>query len=426
VSALFEEILYAPDRDRCPGARPVVSWRPNDDREFLARLEQHARRRYELERRGVHHGHWAELDPRAVLPTPPGRRKLEAILNVRWLDARPVVLPGLFSSALHELETPLRATRELRAKLPHAGALRAWLASRADLAPEFAVLERTPPLVDPERDIERVDVRHASGAELWVKSGRLSTYEPDRSLRLRLGFGAEGDDDASHDESKHALVTELAERLLPEAQTVARTQRLHELLARFTGGAVSFTQHIAYWNAAHGGAAFHHDAFDEPFELRQLGVCYAQLSGRTAWLALSIDDLAERVEEFVDALAEGEMDWLRPELCPDPGDLARIVELAGNRPALLRELALPDCGSLRRLVNRGPEFTSLLADAGHAFVLHAGDVMLLPNHGLARTAMHSVFAADRETSYALSLAIRADRATPRAQGSADHHKSSTS
>ena len=46
-----------------------------------------------------------------------------------------------------------------------------------------------------------------------------------------------------------------------------------------------------------------------------------------------------------------------------------------------------------RVVNRGPEFTSLLADAGHALVLHEGDVLLLPNHGYECTAMHSVFCA---------------------------------
>jgi len=61
-------------------------------------------------------------------------------------------------------------------------------------------------------------------------------------------------------------------------------------------------------------------------------------------------------------------------------------------------------------VNRGPEFTAWLADAGHAAILAPGDAILLPNHGLTRTAMHSVFCASDETAYGLSFAIRADRA----------------
>jgi hypothetical protein len=60
-------------------------------------------------------------------------------------------------------------------------------------------------------------------------------------------------------------------------------------------------------------------------------------------------------------------------------------------------------------VNRGPEFTAWLADAGHAALLAPGDAILLPNHGLRRTAMHSVFCADDDVSYGLSLAIRSDR-----------------
>lgn len=407
MTTLFDEILFAPDRDRCPGATPIVSWRPDDERDFLAQVERHARSRIELVRRGVHHGRWAELDSRRLEPPIPGRRKLEAILNVRWLDARPIVLPGLLSSELPRLRDPLRGARELHARLFDAGSLHEWIASSATLAPSFELVADPLPLADPERDLERVGLRHASGAELWLKSARLSTFDADRSARMRFSFGAEGDDDASRDEARHALVTELAERLLPEARKIAHEPRLNELLQRFTGGPVSFTQHIAYWNSPQGGAAFHHDAFDEPFETRQLGVAYTQLAGRTAWLALSLDDLADRVEEFVDALADGELDWVAADLCPAPGDMARFVELAGERDWLLTELALPDCGDLRRLVNRGPEFTSLLADAGHAFVLHPGDVLLLPNHGLGRTAMHSVFSAGDENAYALSLAIRA-------------------
>jgi hypothetical protein len=75
---------------------------------------------------------------------------------------------------------------------------------------------------------------------------------------------------------------------------------------------------------------------------------------------------------------------------------------------LLHELARPDCGILGPLVNRGPEVTCMVADAGHAVLLGPGDVLLLPNHGLERTAMHSVFHGGGEIAYGLSFALRED------------------
>jgi hypothetical protein len=190
------------------------------------------------------------------------------------------------------------------------------------------------------------------------------------------------------------------------------------LVERFAAEPVLFTQHIAYWNGPEGGASFHHDAFAEDADavagVGQLGVCYVQLSGSTAWLALSIADLGSRVREFAESLAEGALPWVRAQLFPG-ARWARFEALVADDGALVTELALPGCGELGPLVNRGPEFTSFLADAGHAWILDPGDAILLPNHGLEhgleRTAMHSVFCAGDETGYALSLAIRPDRET---------------
>ena len=141
-------------------------------------------------------------------------------------------------------------------------------------------------------------------------------------------------------------------------------------------------------------------------------MCYVQVTGRTAWLALSIADLARRVREIAQAMGEGELPWVRAQLLPDEASCRRFERLQADEDALVSELGLPGCGSLAALVNRGPEFTSLLADAGHAFLLEAGDAILLPNHGPGLTAMHSVFCACDEVAYGLSLAIRADREDP--------------
>ncbi len=302
--------------------------------------------------------------------------------------------------------------------------LRAWLTGLApELAPDFVARSGNVRLFDADRDLERVlfasipparlGKRGRKVDDLWVKSSWLSDAENDGSLRVRVAFGRERDDDASGDLLRHRLVADLASRLFPESALVSANPALVQIVERMIGEPALFTQHIAYWNAPEGGALFHHDAFAEDEEESgrpgQLGVCYVQLSGRTAWLALSIEDLAVRVREFVECLAEGELPWVSAQLFPNEAARKRIEALVQYDDALVRELARPGCGLFAALVNRGPEFTAWLADAGHAAVLSPGDAILLPNHGLARTAMHSVFCAGDEVAYALSLAIRADR-----------------
>jgi hypothetical protein len=95
---------------------------------------------------------------------------------------------------------------------------------------------------------------------------------------------------------------------------------------------------------------------------------------------------------------------------PVAGGWKRLKALLADPDRLRRELSRPGCGVLGPLVERGPEFTSFLADSGHGCVLRAGDAILLPNFGLSRTCMHSVFCAGDEVGYSLSMAMR--RAQP--------------
>ena len=101
-----------------------------------------------------------------------------------------------------------------------------------------------------------------------------------------------------------------------------------------------------------------------------------------------------------------ELAGLRGELFGDAFSIDDFRRLVNDWRGLRSELALPGCGRLAALVNRGPEFTAFLADAGHAAFLEAGDAIYLPNHGLERTAMHSVFHAGSHTGLGLSLALR--------------------
>jgi hypothetical protein len=418
---LLSEILSAEDRDRCPGARPIVSLSDQDERQYSLDVQRSATRTVALSRRGAFHGEWAELDPAHCPPSSRVRETESVSFADRWLAARPIVLPGIAARSLPEHAPEIAARSDLHAALKESGGLQRWLDElAADLEPQFERLRERAPLFDRERDIERwlLESHAPTGRgrrvrDLWVKSSWLSTHAEDDSLRVRVSFGREERDDASEDLLRHRLVAALASALFPESALVAANTELASLLRRCVPEPVLFTQHIAYWNSPEGGALFHHDAFAEDEDAvagaGQLGVGYVQLSGSTAWLALSVDDLSDRVREFADSILDGTLPWIRAQLFPTPAALRRFEEIVGDEGALRTELALPGCGRLGALVNRGPEFTSFLADAGHAWILDAGDAILLPNHGLRCTAMHSVFCASDETAYGLSLAIRPDR-----------------
>lgn len=427
ASELFEELLFAADRDHCPGARPVLSVSEHDERAYLDAVDACATSQVTLTRRGVWHGQWVELDPERVprraaqRATPLDTPADEGALRQRWYAARPIVLHDAAQHALADHAGEIALADERHAWLKEPGGLKRWLATRSEaLSDRFRPSPRSAVLFDPERDIERIffEASPPPGrkrkriADLWVKSSWLSTHADEDSLRVRVSFGRERDDDASADLLRQRLVANLAAALLPESALVSENPALAGLVERLCAEPVFFTQHIAYWNSPDGGALFHHDAFSQDSDVAghgQLGVCYLQLSGRSAWLALSTGDLALRVREFAELLAEGELAWVRQQLFGEPRSFERFQEVVSDDALLCSELALPGCGRLCALVNRGPEFTSFLADAGHAALLSPGDAILLPNHGLTHTALHSVFCASEETAYSLSLAIRPER-----------------
>ncbi len=395
--------MLAPDRDRGSGAWPVVSVSGGEDAEFLRELERRQVQRVELQRRGRQHGALVVLRPEGLQPPKTRPKRLRALFRERHTAARPSVLRGVLDP---------QATRLLDgscgAAFLNPGALSAWLDACLP-----AGLQRgdSLPHQDPERDLERYAiVEGSSGLEaagkLWVKTSRLSTHPEDDSVRMRISFGDEGQEDSSRDEPRQARVSHLGRALLPAVTEIEASSEMRGKLEAVLGGGFYFTQHIAYWNARQGGALFHHDAFDEELEGGQRGVLYVQLDGATAWLALSLEDLAVRIGEFAPWLEDEELAGLRGELFGDAFSIDDFRRLVNDWRGLRSELALPGCGRLAALVNRGPEFTAFLADAGHAAFLEAGDAIYLPNHGLERTAMHSVFHAGSHTGLGLSLALR--------------------
>lgn len=451
---LLKEIVGAPDRDQMPGALGVVSVDESDDVDFLSEVEARERARVPLRRRDIDHGSWAEIDTAGFFE--PIKPDVHA-WRQRWADARPIKLEGALLGSLQAF-APLLGERDRWAKkldqTGDGGLLDRMIeAGLGRLDPGFDVLAPG----ESASLAKRLEARLGSGAEgvrewrffqssgyentggvpgFWIKNQALSRVVSDRSGRVRFSFGLEGEDDASHDHARLQRVGELARGLLPEtallrdnAELLALLEELDNPLGDDPGEfdpksledaepevqspvdprvkpGLYFTQDIAYWNAPNGGALMHHDAFEEEYEDRQRAVVYAQLSGATAWIALSTQDLAARVEEFTEALADGDMPWVRNSLFRGQAGESLMRKILKGGRFVYGEIEKPGCGQLGRVINRGPEFTSLLADAGHAFILRAGDIVLLPNHGLGHTTMHSVFCASETPAYSLSLALR--------------------
>ena len=393
----------------------------DDSPDFLAEVNAHCVAAPELNRRGHFHGHWAELDDSLAFAA----KEPLAILKRRWDAGKPIVLhDALPDEVFDALDEPL-ATSEMGGDLLTPTGLNSFLHKREQLiAPEFRLQRpieergrsKGANLPD-ERDQARAFVSWkaprdrtikgpTSVSNLWIKTQRLSTHPDDDSVRMRFSFGQEGQDDASRDMPRHKLVRELSNRLMPEAAAIHEDLELRGLIEEWIGATPILTQGIAYWNAPNGGALFHHDAFDEPHIGRQRGVLYSQITGSTAWLALSIQDLVLRVREFVEFMADGTLSAAHKALIEDHAQGDEVLRTVADDNLVMKTLSEPGCGILGPLVNYGPDFTALCADAGHAFVLAPGDVICLPNHGYSSTCMHSVFCAGDEPGFSLSLAIR--------------------
>lgn len=398
---IFHDVLSAPDRVVTPGGAPVLSLHGDEDPAEIETIRPWIQHTVRLQRRGVDHGDWMVLSPEAAVARedhPP-----EALLDERWFEARPILMPGFLGNDAAEEAGPFQT-------LSGEKGLREFLTQNMARLGETFAPGSNMHLHETARDLERIKL--GADHDLWVKLGRLSNHPDDRSLRMRFSFGREGPDDASRDIERHRLVREVAEVLLPQAKTMATDPWLHERLERWVGGAVLPTQHIGYFNAPNGGALWHHDGFNEPIEGGQRGVIYTQVSGRTAWIAMSIDELCHLVREFLEYLTEGDLPWVRERLAPKPAAFDRLISLAKRFPRLRRELGRPGGGELSGLIHAAPEFTALCADAGHGFVLNPGDGLLMPNHGLEKTVMHTVFCASEEPTFAISAAIREDREYP--------------
>jgi hypothetical protein len=344
------------------------------DAPLLRALRARGRKVHALRRRGAVLGHAVEVDR---TPPPPAQCK------ARWDAGEPVFLPGILGDAPARHDAAIRGCLRMFDRLRRGGSFLDELEARIGDDPDLRYAGSTVDKND-AREVERVFVdAEADGAtvakDLWAKLAWIANDESDRSLRIRFSAGMEQLEEwMTSTDLTAGWVDQFALRAFPECRAILGCRPLRELLQRLIARPHRLSERILYNNAPDGGAVFHHDA-----EPGQLGVCFSQLEGCTAWLTLSKRRLARL--------------------------LVRVGFARDERRAMA---ALDDAcdEALWRLMNRDEAFTAQLAAHGALFVLHAGDSILLPSHGIDDVAWHSVLALGDRPSLAHSYGLFPRRA----------------
>jgi len=322
-----------------------------------------------LRRRGAELGFAVELDR-----TPPTDDEAKR----RWRAGEPVFLPGVLGDAPARHAPAIRSCLSMFDRLRAGGRFVDELERRLHDDPDLRYAGSTVDRDDP-REVERVFVDACPAGEppavdLWAKLAWIANDEDDRSLRIRFSAGREQIEEwmAASDHTA-GWVDLFAARAFPECAAILQCRTLRRQLDRLLARPHRLSERILYNNAPGGGAVFHHDA-----EPGQLGVCFSQLQGSTAWLSLGKRRLAALLVRV---------------------DFARSHHLA------MEALDRTDDERLWRLLNRDAAFTAQIAAHGGLFVLHAGDSILLPSHGIDDVAWHSVMALGQRPSLAHSYGL---------------------
>lgn len=246
-----------------------------------------------------------------------------------------------------------------------------------------------------------LDGRSIVAEDLWIKVSWLSFYEQDKSLRLRFSFGVDFEEDVAKDKVRQQYSAELAELIFQESTVVTSNQKLIQLLQKtLKAESIKFVERIVYFNAPNGGAYLHHDR-----ERGHSGVVYAQLTGKTFWLAIPRAQLAGEIVQFINHRKQGLKQW--------PSSISlemqqELLALAINQNNLICELESFSNDSLIHLINETEEFIHSLVTHGYGEYIVPGDILVLPQENEELCCWHSVFCAGEETGQALSFAIRAD------------------
>jgi len=235
--------------------------------------------------------------------------------------------------------------------------------------------------------------------DLWCKASWLSFLEDDASLRFRFSFGMECLEDVAADPVRQRWAGELCDALFPESAALTENAQLLPILKNMLDGTAAFVERIVYFNAPGGGAQMHHDV-----ERGHDGVVYAQLSGSTFWLALAKPVL---INELISFINDEKNSTDIASVIPSEGDLADLHQLLKDKAALSDYMDENDHELVEAIMDRCPAFIEHLIAQGFAYILHAGDLLLMPQRDLDHCVWHSVCCLGDEPGEAVSFAIRA-------------------
>lgn len=352
-----------------------------------------------LRRRGTALG-WIAALPQQASEGQPG-----ALRNA-WSSSRPSVLPGHCTAAIPNYSREIEQARQLMERI-------AASESPADLLDASPYSERLLPRFEmlaassDESDMQEIETIEFDameddeivGENLWCKCSWLSYEEDDASLRFRFSFGMVGYEDVAADLERQIFAGELTEAIFPESAIISGDKRLEQKLCKALGiGKLAYVERIIYFNAPNGGAQFHQDV-----ERGHLGVVFAQLRGRTGWLACSKKELMDEIEKFV---GNTQNHAALQQLLPDASARRELLTIAADRVQLNLGLDDRDNEPLELLINRCPPFYQQLSDHGHTYILNPGDIILLPQKDVDECCWHTVFCLDDFAGEALSFAIR--------------------
>ncbi len=353
---------------------------------------------FSIARRGYHVGWIAERTTHNPRPAP----------QTLWQTMSPIVLHQFFTSEMPAFEAHINEAQHLSEAILDETPCSELLSAEpylSRLAPKFELLAASYDEAD-HQEIETLDFDVVQGGDiiaenLWIKLSWLSFAEDDTSLRFRFSFGMAGYEDVAADYPRQRLAAELTEAIFPHSRIISENLRLHSLLCGIlTARQIDYVERIIYFNAPQGGAQFHQDV-----ERGHSGVVFAQISGRTAWLALSKQQLLDEIVIFL-ASEHGETHYFSATPAMNTSDWQHLLSIRHDREKLNLLLDDYDNESIEHLINRVPAFAQQLINKGYAFILNPGDAILLPQQDKNNCCWHSVFCLDEHPGQALSFAIR--------------------
>lgn len=323
-----------------------------------------------------------------------------------WADANAYVLPGFVHNQLGAHQRHIERSLRLMAQVAAGEEVAALFAQPRYIDRTTAQFEMLSAFQDEgdDQEIETVEYDAVEGGEvvgenLWCKASWLSFEEDDASLRFRFSFGMVGYEDVAADPARQRYAARLTEAIFPESAIISQNPRLERWLQTMLNiERPAYVERIIYFNAPNGGAQFHQDV-----ERGHLGVVFAQLHGRSGWLACSKSQLMDAIEAFVTG---PENATALIELLPDTDALQQLQQKSAQRSQLNEWLDERDNEPLELLLNRCPGFYRQLIGKGYGYILDPGDVILLPQKSLDECAWHTVFCLDDFPGESLSFAVR--------------------